>query len=187
MPTSTFFKLPEDKQKNIIEIAFQEFSENVYEKASIRNIIAKADISIGSFYRYFGSKDELYLFLIDYKFGEVNQKSGSFNNDVSNEKFWLNFRESSSEIRKKYYFRVKNNLLYDMRLEKVKSCDSGKSRSEKDLAAIAFLVAVLPYIVQELSDLTKDDYYDNDSSVWVDLMNIIIEGMKAIDKKTEAI
>ena len=80
---------------------------------------------------------------------------------------------------------MKNNLLYDLRLERVKSIDSGNKRNEKDLASIAFLVAVLPYIMQEFRDLTGDDYYNDDNSpaAWMKLMDIIFEGMKALDKK----
>lgn len=65
MPKALFFTIHEEKKNRIIEAAIKEFSAQLYEKASINQIIKEADISRGSFYQYFEDKDDLYFFLID--------------------------------------------------------------------------------------------------------------------------
>lgn len=59
MPTQRFFNLKEEKKKAILTAAFHEFSRTSYSSASINRIIKEADISRGSFYTYFESKDDL--------------------------------------------------------------------------------------------------------------------------------
>lgn len=65
MPKQTFFNLPPNKKNRIIDAVYDLFIENPYEDVSIRMITAKAEISIGSFYKYFYDKDDLYLYLIN--------------------------------------------------------------------------------------------------------------------------
>ena len=65
MPKALFFTIHEEKKNRIIEAATKEFSQQLYEKASINQIIKEADISRGSFYQYFEDKEDLYFFLIE--------------------------------------------------------------------------------------------------------------------------
>jgi len=65
MPKETFFNLTDEKRQKIIDIAIKEFSENVYNAASISKIVRKAEISKGSFYNYFINKKDLYRYLIE--------------------------------------------------------------------------------------------------------------------------
>jgi len=65
MPRSTFYNLPQERQEEIIRTCFEEFANHAYENASVSRIVLKLGIAKGSFYRYFESKKELYLFLID--------------------------------------------------------------------------------------------------------------------------
>ena len=58
---STFYKIPAEKQQRIIDIAKSEFAQNGFNAANINIIAKKADISIGSLYNYFDSKDDLFL------------------------------------------------------------------------------------------------------------------------------
>lgn len=60
MPKSAFFNLPQQKQDKILECAFNEFSENSYDKASIFSIAQKCNISRASIYCYFADKDDVY-------------------------------------------------------------------------------------------------------------------------------
>lgn len=66
MPEQTFFNLPEQRQKEIIDIALKEFSFHNFETASINKIINEIGVAKGSFYRYFKNKKDLYLFLLDH-------------------------------------------------------------------------------------------------------------------------
>jgi TetR/AcrR family transcriptional regulator len=63
---SKFYTLEPEKQERIINAAFKEFARNGYEKASTNEIIQAAKISKGSLFKYFNSKKDLYLFLLDY-------------------------------------------------------------------------------------------------------------------------
>ena len=62
MPTETFFYLPKEKQKRILDAAAQEFSRVGLNEASIAKVIKEAAISRGSFYQYFTDKEDLYYF-----------------------------------------------------------------------------------------------------------------------------
>lgn len=64
MPKALFFTIPDEKRRRIIEAAVHEFSSQLFDKASINQIIKEADISRGSFYQYFEDKDDLYFFTI---------------------------------------------------------------------------------------------------------------------------
>ena len=61
-----FESLSEEKRKRIIDASLEEFAENGYEQASTNTIVKKAGISKGLLFHYFGSKKNLYLYLIDY-------------------------------------------------------------------------------------------------------------------------
>jgi TetR/AcrR family transcriptional regulator len=63
-----FFKLDAEKQKVIINAALVEFAEKGYEQASTNQIVKNAGIGKGMLFYYFNSKEDLYLFLINYSF-----------------------------------------------------------------------------------------------------------------------
>ena len=65
MPTNTFFNLPIEKKKKIMNAAKSEFVEYSFYDASINRIIKNAGISRGSFYMYFENKEELFLYILD--------------------------------------------------------------------------------------------------------------------------
>lgn len=48
-----------DKKNNIINAAIEIFSQKGYEKGTVAEIAAKADIAKGSFYHYYNSKEEI--------------------------------------------------------------------------------------------------------------------------------
>jgi AcrR family transcriptional regulator len=60
----TFDRLPEEKQQLILATATEEFANNGYEKANINVIAEKAGISVGSLYKYFSSKEDLFLMTV---------------------------------------------------------------------------------------------------------------------------
>lgn len=64
MPTSTFFRLPEEKRQRLMDAAWAEFTRVRYVDASISKIIQGAHIPRGSFYQYFADKDELFAYLL---------------------------------------------------------------------------------------------------------------------------
>lgn len=65
MPTSTFFRLPEEKRQRLLDAAWEEFSRTSFSDASINQIIHSAHIPRGSFYQYFEDKNELFWYLLN--------------------------------------------------------------------------------------------------------------------------
>lgn len=61
MPKNTFSIISDEKRDRIYSAAVHEFAREGYEKASIKNIAARAEISKGSLYDYFENKEDLYL------------------------------------------------------------------------------------------------------------------------------
>ena len=53
MPTSTFYRLPEEKRDRLMKAVWKEFTRVPYTEASINRIILGAKIPRGSFYQYF--------------------------------------------------------------------------------------------------------------------------------------
>ena len=68
--TDAFRLLPEEKQRKIVDAAAEEFAEFGYEKASTNRIVQKAGIGKGMLFYYFGSKLELYHYIV-VKIGEL--------------------------------------------------------------------------------------------------------------------
>lgn len=67
MPKDLFFKLPPEKQQKILDAAEEEFLayKDNYKKSSVNRIAEKADIAIGSIYKYFCDKNDLFMYLFN--------------------------------------------------------------------------------------------------------------------------
>jgi len=65
MKLENFFNLRAEKQEHIINAALNIFGKNGYKKASIADIAGQAGIAKGMVMYYFGSKKNLYLYLVD--------------------------------------------------------------------------------------------------------------------------
>lgn len=64
MPTATFHRLPEEKRKRLIDACWGELTRVRFTDVSINRIIAAARIPRGSFYQYFGDKEDLIRYLL---------------------------------------------------------------------------------------------------------------------------
>ncbi len=60
-----FFSIAKEKQEIILEAALSIFAHKGYSKANTASICEKASISKGILFHYFGSKKNLFLFLVD--------------------------------------------------------------------------------------------------------------------------
>lgn len=65
MPKQTFFNLPQEKQKILVQAAKKEFSRVPLNDASIANIIKDAGIPRGSFYQYFEDKEDMFYYILE--------------------------------------------------------------------------------------------------------------------------
>jgi TetR/AcrR family transcriptional regulator len=64
----TFERISSEKRERILSTAIDEFSSNGFDRANVNVIARKAGISIGLIYRYFDTKEDLFLTCLDYSF-----------------------------------------------------------------------------------------------------------------------
>jgi AcrR family transcriptional regulator len=60
-----FARLPMEEQQRILEACTEEFAEKGYERASTNAIVKRAGIPKGTLFYFFGSKKNLYLYVLD--------------------------------------------------------------------------------------------------------------------------
>jgi AcrR family transcriptional regulator len=60
-----FLKLTPEKQETIIQAALDEFIEYGYDMASTNRIVERAGIAKGTLFKYFSSKEDLFVYLFD--------------------------------------------------------------------------------------------------------------------------
>jgi len=68
-----FTRIPEKKQKKIIKTAISEFANQGFNSANINIIAKKAGVSVGSLYKYFETKENLFLTATHYGIGELEE------------------------------------------------------------------------------------------------------------------
>ena len=157
MPKPTFFNLPSEKKEKITLAAYEIFTKEDYDKVSIRSITSKAEISIGSFYKYFDDKDDLYLYLmsnIEKKiYNKEKEKTGYFliNNDVipieeicTQEEIDFNrtWYRAPIEVMMKFYFgKYSKELNSNIMDELIELKNSGKLRDNVDIDFIFHVYA----------------------------------------------
>lgn len=61
-------------RENILEAATAEFTERGFLNTSVSNIMQSANLGVGTFYNYFGSKEEVLMNLVKNLFTEVEDK-----------------------------------------------------------------------------------------------------------------
>lgn len=61
---STFLNISAEKREKILAIATREFSEHGFENTNINIIAKKAGVSVGSLYKYFDTKRDLFLTVV---------------------------------------------------------------------------------------------------------------------------
>jgi AcrR family transcriptional regulator len=64
--TELFLRIPEEKRERILQAAISEFSSRGYESANTNTIAQAAGISVGSLYKYFENKEDLFLTTVNY-------------------------------------------------------------------------------------------------------------------------
>lgn len=103
---STFDKISADKRDKILTVAVHEFATCGFENANINTIAKKAGVSVGSLYKYFDTKSDLFLTCINFGINTLEALLGdvvSSNVDIM-EKFErilraaMSFSRQSSEM-----------------------------------------------------------------------------------------
>lgn len=103
-----------DTKQSLIKAGIKLFALNPYSEVSVDSIVNEANISKGSFYYYFKSKEEFYKSLLDYAFNnlmDIYRKEASGNE--SKERLLFAFVKSvfySYEKDKNLFFLVQKEL-----------------------------------------------------------------------------
>ncbi|GFZ30145.1 TetR family transcriptional regulator [Clostridium zeae] len=101
-----FFKLPQERQSQIINSALKVFSKASYYQTSTLEIAREAGISKGLLFYYFKNKKELYLFLYEYCVKLVIEELDE-NRSVEERDFFeilLNSQRLKCKLMKKYRY-----------------------------------------------------------------------------------
>lgn len=80
-----FERIDETKRNSILEIGIDEFANKGFDKANINVIARRADVSVGSLYKYFNTKEDLFLTCVYHGIGrteEVLQEVTSSDEDL---------------------------------------------------------------------------------------------------------
>ena len=62
----TFMNITQEKREKILSVAVGEFAHNGFDNANINTIAKKAGVSVGSLYKYFDTKTDLFLTSVHY-------------------------------------------------------------------------------------------------------------------------
>ncbi len=68
----TFDNISKEKRERIINVATKEFALKGFENANINDIAKKAQISVGSLYKYFDNKQDLFLTIVNYNIATMD-------------------------------------------------------------------------------------------------------------------
>ena len=74
-----FERLPAAEQQRILQACIEEFARNGYALASTNAIVKRAGIPKGTLFYFFGSKKDLYLYVIDHAVAKFSAAFGQIN------------------------------------------------------------------------------------------------------------
>jgi len=77
----SFKRLDEEKQDRILQAAIDEFAERGYELANTNRIAKQAKISVGSIFHYFTTKENLFLYIVQYGSAMIEEYAGKVVDD----------------------------------------------------------------------------------------------------------
>lgn len=190
MPSTTFYNLKYSKQKELLHSAMTLFSEKHYDEWNVRSMSKELGITTGAFYRYFGSKEEFYIFIVDYTLEQFWESARQLSeqlgrqvdvNEVRNrnklqDNFWKFFDQSSMDIRMKYYFRTKNNPLYQHQLNAISKLNQADTYEKEEKEVAAFTIAVLQYIVTSFKYLEHRNF--DEERMFQKLRDMLLRGFE---------
>ena len=197
MPTTTFYNLEYSTQQSLLRGALSLFAKTRYDDLSVRAISREMGITTGAFYRYFGSKEEFYIYMVDYTLEQFwfaqKRAEAELGHPVHMQEvlarepiqagFWKLFYQASLDIRMKYYFRTKGNPLFDRKRKDVQALLNVEDYTQEERDIAAFLITVLQYVVTSYKYLEHRDFDDED--MFQVFNHMILRGFQAGKGKTE--
>lgn len=113
---SRISKAPEERKKELIEVATKLFESRGYEKVSVRDILSEVNGAPGMFYYYFKSKEDIFLACMECYFSErLKVKVDILNNkEIEYEERIKTLRElivnDISQFTQRFDFSVDNSI-----------------------------------------------------------------------------
>lgn len=80
--TKTFENTTEDRRTAVLKVAISEFAKNGYQATNVNVIAQKAGISVGALYRYFATKEDLFLSIVTQQKTVLSQIIGEMDEQV---------------------------------------------------------------------------------------------------------
>lgn len=112
-----------EKENELYENAYAEFSEKGYEKASLNNILKKTGISKGTFYYHFKNKEDLYIKLLHMAFDKKKEVMNDIYNKYPDTTDIFKIMEMQAEAFVKYAFENKLFYKFSVSFSKEKGTD----------------------------------------------------------------
>ncbi|SRR6056297_1461856 len=164
----------EEIRNRIIKAAKEEFIKKGYQKASIRKIAAKAEISVSNIYNYFNSKNEIFEVVLQPLFTKVEfGKKYLMNFDLQTSDIKVtNLKEHQEFILKAAKFVEKNRELISLLLFK----SSGSNLADyKEKIMDWYVDYWFDYIEKADSNIEVNEYsVRNIAGVWYNLLEEVV-------------
>ena len=194
MPKDTYFKLSEEKRRRILEAATEEFLEykDNYDKASVKRIAKKADIAIGSIYKYFEDKNDLFCCVFDYHkphpevdvpmstlydYSRATESADSAQNHTSD--LLMEIVLDNRELFRYLIFDTTLNSDYFKnicdQLEKDKK--NGLLRDDADIELAAYTHTSIEYIVHNYCTSKQLDFKENFNHIFKEISEMLFFGI----------
>ena len=110
MNYSSFETLPNIKKDIILKVCIEEFAEYGFENASTNRMVKNIGMSKGSLFKYFNTKEELYIYIIDYAVRSITKSVTENTNklpiDFFERLYMLAEMEFDIYVEKPLYYRL---------------------------------------------------------------------------------
>lgn len=110
MNYSSFETLPNIKKDIILKVCIEEFAEYGFENASTNRMVKNIGMSKGSLFKYFNTKEELYIYIIDYAVSSITKSVTENTNklpiDFFERLYMLAEMEFDIYVEKPLYYRL---------------------------------------------------------------------------------
>lgn len=157
-----FYNLAQSRQQEIIDKTIRLYANNAYENVTVRLICQELAININTFYRYFPSKDDLYLFLylkLDERIGITSDYVWSMEEYILNGqqmqniytecelRFLGSWRTLPEDMLQRLFFDPELNPREVTRLNIERGMADGSFRSDLDIDLVTYLFHTATYLV----------------------------------------
>ena len=152
-----FEKIPEEKRERILNAAASEFARLGFAAANINVIAKKAEISIGSMYNYFESKEALFLTVGEKGYQIIEEILSKINLEEGDifDKFEKMFQAVQKYARK---YMVHNQIYLDMTSEGISHLSTQLSGKMETIAAEYFKALLVEAMEEGVVDKNLDEH-----------------------------